>query len=241
MDNNNAGAKYYDDIYGKYIDDDLTKKEVDLIISLIPKNGSVMDLGCGTGRHLIELSKKEIDVLGVDMADNMIKEVKRKYPKANVIKADIYKDRINRKFDLVMIAWNAIMEICKNERELDKLFKILKEYLKETGKMLVINLYDEDKPTEEGLDFSDFIEKNDKNYRLRWKLKQLDKVTNTTVCEEKIEVFDKNNNLIDRLITDIEQKWWRKSELEEIGYRHGLTLRESKIKGSEYHYYVFEQ
>ena len=40
----------------------------------IPQNAKVLDLGCGKGRHSIYLSSKGLNVLGVDLSPNSIKE-----------------------------------------------------------------------------------------------------------------------------------------------------------------------
>ena len=240
MDNNNAGAQYYDDIYSNWISDDLTKKEIEFIETLIPEDGSVMDLGCGTGRHLIELDKKGIDILGVDLAENMLATLKSKYPKAKVLKANIYEDKIEKKFDVIMLVWNAVMEIAQTEEDLSKLFEILKSLLKDNGKILMVNLYNESEPTNSGLDLVHETTKNEQKFRLTWRILDFLEKENVTVCEEKIELLDINNEITKTVVSTLKQKWWRKAELEKAGEKVGLKLKEFKIDGSEYQYYLFD-
>lgn len=48
----------------------------------------VLDLGCGTGRHLVYLAKKGFDVYGIDIADEGIK-LSKEWLKEEGLKADI--------------------------------------------------------------------------------------------------------------------------------------------------------
>jgi len=76
-----------------------TKPQPDIpkIVKSFEKKGAkrVLDLGCGTGRHLIYLAKKGFDVYGIDIAKRGI-EIARKWLKkegsrANLKIGDIYK------------------------------------------------------------------------------------------------------------------------------------------------------
>src|SRR5262245_37948055 len=52
--------------------------EADLIASLRPD--AVLDAGCGTGRVAIELARRGIEVVGVDLDADMIEAARRKAP-----------------------------------------------------------------------------------------------------------------------------------------------------------------
>jgi SAM-dependent methyltransferase len=49
-----------------------TVREVDFLLDelLIPPGGAVLDVGCGTGRHAIELAKRGFVVTGLDLSWN---------------------------------------------------------------------------------------------------------------------------------------------------------------------------
>lgn len=238
---NDNAAHLYDVVYNDWINNELTKKETEYIVSLIPQGGSVMDLGCGTGRHLIEIAKNGIDITGVDISENMLLELKKKYPQANVLKANIYTDTIDQKFDLITLIWNAVMEIAYTDENLALLFTKLKSLLKPNGKILIVNLYTESNSADTGLNFSETKEKDGIKYRLSWKVNNFDKDTNTTLCEEKIEVLDNKDQPEQTVISDIKQKWWKKAELEKAGQELGFSLTETSLSGSDYHYYLFEE
>lgn len=46
--------------------------------------GRLLDLGCGTGRHIIQFAQSGFDVVGVDLSDHMLKEVKQKLLQNNL-------------------------------------------------------------------------------------------------------------------------------------------------------------
>ena len=65
-----AHAPIYDDnVFTKN-----TVREVDFVIEelLVPPGGAILDVGCGTGRHAVELAKRGYAVTGLDLSSNML-------------------------------------------------------------------------------------------------------------------------------------------------------------------------
>jgi len=48
------------------------------------KDLKILDIGCGTGRHSIELAKRGYNITGIDLSDSMLKKAKEKAKKENV-------------------------------------------------------------------------------------------------------------------------------------------------------------
>ena len=48
------------------------------------KAASVLDIGCGTGRHTIELTRRGYNVLGVDLSDSLLTRAREKAAALNL-------------------------------------------------------------------------------------------------------------------------------------------------------------
>ena len=81
--------------------------EADLIASLGP--GPVLDAGCGTGRVAIELARRGIDVLGVDLDPDMVAVARAKAPRLSWLVADLATMQLDRRFPIVAMAGNVLL------------------------------------------------------------------------------------------------------------------------------------
>ncbi|MDD5654451.1 MAG: class I SAM-dependent methyltransferase [Candidatus Omnitrophica bacterium] len=63
------------------------------------KNVRILDVGCGTGRHSIELTKRGYSVTGVDLSGNQIKRAREKAQEARVAIDFQIQDARNLSFD----------------------------------------------------------------------------------------------------------------------------------------------
>ena len=96
----------------KYENESFTKgtlSEVDFLEKEIShrKYSRILDVGCGTGRHSIELSKRGYNMTGIDLSKNMLDKAKDNADIANVrvelIQADARDFHFEEKFDLVIM------------------------------------------------------------------------------------------------------------------------------------------
>lgn len=98
-----AYSTYYDLLYqdkdyvaeANYVMDRLTN-------SLGKKPKSILDLGCGTGKHAETFAKHGIDVWGVDLSATMIEQAKQRLPNANFTQGDVRFVQIDQTFDSVI-------------------------------------------------------------------------------------------------------------------------------------------
>jgi len=82
-----TGLDVYDDFYAEiydYLVFNSLKNEYE-IGEIVNKTGpssqsKVLDIGCGTGHHVAELSSRNIDTIGIDISQAMIKKAKENYP-----------------------------------------------------------------------------------------------------------------------------------------------------------------
>jgi SAM-dependent methyltransferase len=81
--------------------------EADLVESLQPE--SVLDAGCGTGRVAIELGRRGIEVVGVDVDAGMLEQARAKAPDLPWVLADLATLDLGRTFDVVVMAGNVMI------------------------------------------------------------------------------------------------------------------------------------
>lgn len=90
--------------------------EADFVSRFEPR--SVLDAGCGTGRVAIELARRGVDVVGVDLDATMLDQAKTKAPRLTWVRADICDAALGRSFDLVLTAGNVMVFVAPG-READ--------------------------------------------------------------------------------------------------------------------------
>lgn len=63
-----------------------TKQEIEFIIQELdlPPGSSILDIGCGAGRHSIELAEAGYSVTGVDISSRMLKEARKRAQESQV-------------------------------------------------------------------------------------------------------------------------------------------------------------
>lgn len=81
--------------------------EADLVEGLGPR--SVLDAGCGTGRVAIELARRGLDVVGVDLDPAMLDVARSKQPDVPWVHGDLAEVDLGRTFDVVVMAGNVMI------------------------------------------------------------------------------------------------------------------------------------
>ena len=108
MKRKNKWEEFFDGHAPIYMENCFTKntlKEVDFVVEelKIGPGSSILDIGCGTGRHDIELAKRGYQVTGVDISLGMLTEAKKAAQEAKVkiewIRSDAVKYTSIKLFD----------------------------------------------------------------------------------------------------------------------------------------------
>lgn len=82
-----------------------TRKQVDFLVDALklPPGSRILDLGCGTGRHSLELARRGYQTIGVDISEGMIEVARRQAAEeglpAEFHVADARDLHFERKFD----------------------------------------------------------------------------------------------------------------------------------------------
>lgn len=88
--------------------------EADLIESFSPR--SVLDGGCGTGRVAIELARRGIDVVGVDVDSAMLTAARVKAPELLWVESDLGSVTLKRQFDLIALPGNVMIFVAEGHQ-----------------------------------------------------------------------------------------------------------------------------
>lgn len=134
----------FGDLYSQYYDllysDKDYNSEVEYVESLIKANSknsnTLLDMGCGTGKHAELFCEKGYIVHGVDLSEEMLKiaESRRIGREENLqfTHSNIQELNLNKKFDIVVSLFH-VMSYQNSNEELIKAFEVAKNHLSENG------------------------------------------------------------------------------------------------------------
>ncbi len=133
LDSNHSWTKY-------------TQEEIDFIIREFHMDSDkmILDLGCGNGRHCIELAKRGFKVTGVDYNKNLFSRSKKYEKKYQVrfINDDCRELSLTSRFDLVLCLYDVIGTYTDTKDNIS-ILKTIYKHLKNGGEALisVMNLH----------------------------------------------------------------------------------------------------
>lgn len=120
-----------------------TCNELDYILSSIQIDSQnfIMDLGCGQGRHSIELLKRGFArTESIDFSEQLIEKAKNAARKEGVsgtfFQADARKLKLGRKYDLILCLYDVIGSF-RDEKENVSILKTIKSHLNKGGKAVI--------------------------------------------------------------------------------------------------------
>lgn len=241
MNPNDPTAKFNDIVYSPLKGEEVSNQELSLIKSLKSIPAKILDIACGTGRHLIPLSQRGYDIIGIDSSKRMLDVLIAKFKKAKIIYADILDYKFgNEKFDLIILMWNAFNEVALTKSDAIKLLKKIRTILAEGGKVL-INIDDPKTFDPRKLKFSYDPEYKGKKYCSRWEVIKYFKSTNTTISKEEIQVFGKGEKRLEHAETLIKQRWWDYKQISELAEKNDFRVGLRKVKCNEEFYIILDK
>ena len=104
----------------------------------------ILDIGCGTGRHAVELAKRGYEVTGLDLSETQLRKARTKAAEAGVkvefIRADARNFRLGRKFDLAIMICEGAFPLMETDEMNFQILKNITRALKPDGKLIFTTL-----------------------------------------------------------------------------------------------------
>lgn len=118
---------------------DFIEKEIDF-----DKTKRILDIGCGTGRHAVELAKRGYTVTGVDLSKDQLNRAMEKAKKENVSVdfqvADARNLSFDREFDLVIMICEGAFPLMETDEMNYEILVNAQKALKPGGKFILTTL-----------------------------------------------------------------------------------------------------
>ncbi|PJJ83438.1 class I SAM-dependent DNA methyltransferase [Mucilaginibacter auburnensis] len=107
------------------------KPYLDKMLSHMPPAPTVLDLGCGTGKPIIEyFISRDIQIVGVDASSELLNIARTNFPDTDFYEQDMRLLKLNRKFDGI-IAWNSFFHLPAADQP--AMFGIFEQHLNPGG------------------------------------------------------------------------------------------------------------
>jgi ubiquinone/menaquinone biosynthesis C-methylase UbiE len=75
--------------WAQMADQNQTEKQLKFLRNQLKPEGTILDLACGTGRHLIPLSQLGFEILGLDVSVKLLQIAKHRYKKIRLARSDM--------------------------------------------------------------------------------------------------------------------------------------------------------
>jgi SAM-dependent methyltransferase len=227
-------SKYYNLLYK----DKNYKEEADYIHSIIQKYSqhafSILELGCGTGRHAFELAELGYQIHGIDISPRMLEYAHHSLETCNskakerisFSKNDIRTFRFNRKFDVVASLFH-VMSYQVTDESLDKVFETAAVHLKPGGIFIFDCWYGPavltDPPTVRVKEIED-----ENTSVTRIAKPELLVNENTVKVNYRILMHDKNSGQFDELEELHEMRYLFMPEIRKLSKKHNFNILSSE-------------
>jgi 2-polyprenyl-3-methyl-5-hydroxy-6-metoxy-1,4-benzoquinol methylase len=137
----NYGKKYDNENFtqGTIGECDFIEKEIDF-----NKSQKIIDIGCGTGRHSIELAKRGYKVTGIDLSESQLARAKEK-AKAQNLQIDFQKHdarnlTFKNEYDLAIILCEGAFSLMETDEMNYEILRNATNSLKTAGKLIFTTL-----------------------------------------------------------------------------------------------------
>lgn len=206
------------------------------------KKIKILDVGCGTGRHSIELAKRGYTITGIDLSESMVNKAKKKAKELNLNIAFQVEDARNLpfkdEFDLVLMLCEGGFSLMETDEMNFQILQGIERSLKRKGKLIFTTL--------NGLfplfhSVKDFLASEKKDGNASYSENSFDLMTfrdfnKTTIINDEGEKVELDCN--ERYYVPSEITWLLKSlnfnQIDIFGAKLGAFSRNDKLTTEDY-------
>ena len=123
--------------WAEIADQNQTERQVQFIKKILKVKGLVLDVACGTGRHLIPLGKSGFDIIGLDISLKLLRIAKSRLRDARVVQADMRFLPFKPQAFSAAISMDTSFGYLPNEQDDIQSLKALRETLRQNGVLIV--------------------------------------------------------------------------------------------------------
>jgi SAM-dependent methyltransferase len=198
-------------------------------------NGSVLEIGCGTGRILIEIAKSGMPIHGVDISPDMLASCRTNAMRTiatiqnriSLTLGDAVMADFGGIYDLVILPFRVIQEIPVSQWE--QLLQNIRQHLSPNGVLCFdsfsINADYATSPTPERLDAQytdDFY-----HYQVsRFSRTVPDDICNTLTIYHRWEIHDLAGKLLQQFSADLMLSWFTRATMEHLLRKVGFKVEQ---------------
>ncbi len=200
-----AWAEIYDSVFSYVVDDIPFYVEESTLAG-----GTVLELGCGTGRVSIPIAQAGVNVVGIDSSSAMLTRAREKSreagtPNLKLLCADMRNFNISSKFDLVIIPFRGLLSLLSVDDEIRTLMNI-KRHLA-PGSKLIFDIFvpDLNMMVQDGdvpYHFRDVIDRETGKHLIIWNQANYDAFSQVMSIRTTIEQLDDSGRVSSKMYRD---------------------------------------
>jgi len=202
------------------------------------QDGPVLELGCGTGRILLTLARQGKRVVGLDLSEPMLEQLKRKLAReprdiqerVTLVHGDMADFGFEERFGLILAPFRAFQHLLESARQ-RRCLELIAEHLRPAG-LFVHNSFN---PSLEyivngirqagiWLQMNEFVVEDTGQAVIRYVQLKPNPARQQHAIRWKFEVYDSAGALQETLIEDSEMRWLYRWEAEYLLELCGLEI-----------------